>query len=392
MVIAEQQAFVVEEECRSDFMPVSSRTLNPSSKAHAISERLATLAKDLGPDAKLPTVQELCRELNVSVATLDNALTHLEGQKVIFRKRGVGIFVSPLVGKKSIALVCDPSFFRAGMSPFWQELIEGARAYGVDNGESCRFYLALPSTQGNLPVPDDLVEDMRSKRIDGVLFIGYNNPAVEWILEQNIPVVTFAGWSRWMVEINYAEIVRASLKALQARQCSEVGLLLPFLPDPDGNYRAPNSANEIFEAEAKELGLCYKPEWIWDFHRYPQHSMATTSQEQGFNAILSMYGSGASLSDGPTGLVSTDDMMTRGALVAMQKLNIRPGQDVKIATHSNRGSSVLQGYESELTRLEIDPNAIVRAMFAFLKSLLEGEDMTPRTILVDPQLAKLLFY
>jgi DNA-binding LacI/PurR family transcriptional regulator len=366
-------------------MLTSAKTFNHSSKTHALSEHLAAMATELGPDAKLPTIQELRRELNVSISTLDNALTQLEGQKVIYRKHGVGIFVSPHVGKKSIALVCDPSFLGAGTSPFWQEMIEGAQAYGADKGESCRFFLAMPSAQKKLPVPDDLVEDVKGKRLDGVLFIGDNKPAVEWILNQGIPVVTFAGWSHWMVEINYPEVVRAGLKVLDARQCREVGLLLPYLPDGEGNYIVPHAGIEIFEAEAKALGMTYQADWIWDFHQYPQHRLATTPQEQGYNAILTMYGSGAGLADGPKALVSIDDMMTRGALVAMQKLNIRPGQDVQIATHSNRGSSVLQGYESELTRLEIDPGTIVTAMFTFLESLLEGQAMTPRSIFVGPQ-------
>lgn len=370
-------------------MPTFVKSFNHASKTHALSEHLASVATELGPDAKLPTIQELRRELGVSVATLDNALTQLESQKIIYRKHGVGIFVSPHVGRKSIALVCDPSFFRAGMSPFWQEIIEGARAYGVDRGESCRFYLALPSAQGHLPVPDDLVEDVQGKRIDGVLFIGDNRAAVEWIWDQNVPVVAFAGWSHWMVAIDYPAVVRAGLETLRGRQCRDVGLLLPYLPDSAGGYSVPHAGIETFKAGAREQGMSYQPQWIWNFKQHPEYSLATTPQEQGYNAIISMYEAGflagESPANGPQGLVCLDDLMTRGALVAMQKLNIRLGQDVQIATHSNRGSSVLHGYENELTRLEIDPNAIVTSMFACLKALLMGEATAPHTIYIGPQ-------
>jgi len=366
-------------------MSTSLKTFKHSSKTHALSEHLASIAMSLGPEAKLPTIQELRRELNVSIATLDNALTQLEIQKVIYRKHGVGIFVSPHVGKKSIGLVCDPGFFRAGMSPFWQEIIEGLRAYGVSKGESCRFYLALPSVQGNFPVPDDLIEDIRNKRLDGVLFIGVNQPAVQWILDQNIPVVAFAGWSQWEVQINYPALLHLAFDAIKANHCQEIGFLTPFFVINGEQVTNPHDTIHQFNQLVAEHQLTTRPEWIWTPDRL---ALETTQQEQGYNAILSIFGGERTLSDGPKCIICNDDMMTRGALVAMQKLGIRVGEDLKIVTHTNKGSSVLQGYENDLWRIEVDPAAIVAAMFSLINALLEGQKPTKHTILIAPEIAK----
>ena len=66
-------------------------------------------------------------------------------------------------------------------------------------------------------------------------------------------------------------------------------------------------------------------------------------------------------------------MMARGALVALSKLGLRPGTDIKIATHLNKGSTALHGYEGDLTIVEIDPAEIVAALFSMLETLMNGE-------------------
>src|SRR5688500_12473756 len=90
--------------------------------------QLEDLAHSLGPDAKLPTVIQLRDRFGVSVATLNSALTELEAQRVIRRKHGVGIYVSPRIRQRTVCLICDPSFFRvAGASPFWNLLVDQVR-------------------------------------------------------------------------------------------------------------------------------------------------------------------------------------------------------------------------------------------------------------------------
>ena len=59
-----------------------------------------------------------------------------------------------------------------------QSLIESARERSVAKGDTFRFYLAIPSHRENLPVHDDLIEDVHAGRLHGALFIGHNKPAV----------------------------------------------------------------------------------------------------------------------------------------------------------------------------------------------------------------------
>ena len=75
----------------------------------------------------------------------------------------------------------------------------------------------------------------------------------------------------------------------------------------------------------------------------------------------------------PNGIVSTDDMLTQGLLMALGRHGLRAGEDVRIATQANQGSPALLGWEDRITRLEFAPIEIVATMFAALEALMDGE-------------------
>jgi hypothetical protein len=65
--------------------------------------------------------------------------------------------------------------------------------------------------------------------------------------------------------------------------------------------------------------------------------------------------------------------MMRGALAAFSELGLRVGEDVKVATHSNKDSNVLLGYEPLLTRLQVDSTLVACAIFEMLETLMKGD-------------------
>ena len=85
---------------RSDPVIPASRPSKITTAARALSD----LAHELGPDAKLPTVAELRARLGVSVVTLNEALHEAESRQLIYRRHGVGIYVSGSI-RKRVALV-----------------------------------------------------------------------------------------------------------------------------------------------------------------------------------------------------------------------------------------------------------------------------------------------
>ncbi len=375
----------------SSLEPVRHRT-----KVQALSAQIIGIAREMGPDTKLPTIVRLCEMLGVSMTTLNSALADLEGQKVIYRRHGVGIFVSPYLSQKSVGLVCAPEFFRAGTSPFWQQIIEDVQVRAASKNETFRFYLAIPSGKAAMPVNQDLRDDVNSKRLHGVFFIGNDASAVQWLQSAGVPVVVFAGEGDWNVGLDYSEMVRRAVDVLIENGCTRLALLSPG----ETQGRAAASAKEAetghktrsetvieFERRLGECALEVRPEWVWDVSD-PLVPFAETHQEQGFAGAMHFFGArqSASRREIPDGVVIVDDMMTRGALVAMQKMGLKPGADVQIASHLNKGSAVLHGYEGDLHLIEIDPAAVVGAMFETLEILMAGQTPDVAVRWVAPRL------
>ena len=78
-------------------------------------------------------------------------------------------------------------------------------------------------------------------------------------------------------------------------------------------------------------------------------------------------------SEWPDGIVVADDTMMQGGLLAMSRMGIRPGRDVLIASHANKGTSAFLGDEENIIRLEYDPAEVVEHLFEVLETLMDGK-------------------
>jgi DNA-binding LacI/PurR family transcriptional regulator len=368
-------------------VPIRHRT-----KTQAITAQITELARRLGAGARMPTIQQLCDMLGVSVVTLNRSLSELEAQNIIQRKHGVGIFVSPRIGQRTVGLVYDRDIFAVGASPFCGLLIEAARQRAASESEKFSFYLAMPSKEG-LPVHDDLVEDLRAARLDGLLFVGENNPAAaEYLQRQDVPLIalSYTPITAHRVYLDWPESVRLGVQALARQGCKRIGL---WIPVGGGLGRAGGEASfperETFRNALKHHKLAFHPALIWRDDELRQDADASalgTNQEQGFRAAHEIFGDKHKREQAPDGVVILDDMMARGALIALQQFGLRAGRDVQIASHLNKGSGVLGAFRPGVAVMEIDPQQIVAALFGMLETLMNGETPQENVVAIKPKL------
>jgi DNA-binding LacI/PurR family transcriptional regulator len=67
-------------------------------------------------------------------------------------------------------------------------------------------------------------------------------------------------------------------------------------------------------------------------------------------------------------------------------LNIKPGTDIKIATHANKGSTALLGYEDDLTCVEVDVAELVDALYKMLEARMDGRKLPLQRVSLKPHL------
>lgn len=354
----------------------------------------------------MPTMNELRDTLGVSVVTLNRALSELEAQGIISRRHGVGIFVSPHLGQKTIGLVFDRNIFGANASPFWDMLISKARDRASSHNENFSLFMAMAmgSDDEGLHIPHDLTNALAQGRLHGVIFVGPDQRSAQW-LEERVPLVAYANiHASHAVSIDGGAMVQLATQRLVEQGCRRIGLWIPT-----GLWVGPNRAGDSYpEMDAfldvlKAADLPVQPQWIKeDFWRVPpSHPHAPgfpggaagnaientlSFQEQGYYLTLNVFGKRAARQDRPDGLVIVNDLMTRGAMTAFSKLNLKPGIDIKIATHANKGSTALLGYEDDLTLVQVDVAELVDTMYEMLETRIAGKELPLQRVSLVPHL------
>jgi DNA-binding LacI/PurR family transcriptional regulator len=352
-----------------------------ASKTEETRERLLALARDLGPDAQLPPVRDLQGQLGVSYSTLDAALSELERRRAIVRRHGSGIFVSPRLHQRTVYLICNPvHLYLFGESPFWRMLLEYTRDRAGE--QDVHFHLhfarsvALPSRPAYPPDPSELSESLRAEltsgQVQGVISVGLDHPTTRWIEAQGVPVVSFAGAAGYIVNLSNEEAVRLGVEELARQGARRVALWTPCSPSP------PRHLTAVFRAALTARGLPFDPADV-----QPAPSSRPVSEDPawtGYRYAESLFHPDGSRDDSrwPDAILSTDDMVTQGVLMAFQRRGVRVGADVRVATHANAGSPALLGWLPSLTRMEFDPGLLARVLFDTLTTLLDGG--TPDTV------------
>ncbi|MBV9470872.1 MAG: substrate-binding domain-containing protein [Abitibacteriaceae bacterium] len=372
-------------------MSLSSKSSENFSKVQATTAQLQTLASQVGPHGKLPTHRQLRHSMGVSITTLNSALSELEARRLIYRVQGSGIYVAA-TARRSIALVCDPAYFQgANHSPFWDVLLEQARQWATTHDEILSFHFAAPAAtaaeQSGEMLHEGLVRDIQAGRVHGIIAVGLPVPVTEWVRDQGVPLVAFAGWSDYTVGLDGVELIRLGVAELARQGCRRIGLwrTVDLAHTLEATRTDAEAITHIFRQSLVDCGVPFHAALIKNNRHLLMEAdkprVVLTKQEQGYQTAIDVFsGSHRKATPKPDGVIITDDMMTHGALVALQKLGVMVGQELKIATHANRGSMVLLGRD-ELTLLEIDPAEVVQALFEMLETLMDGK--TPATPIVS---------
>ena len=350
---------------------------------------MAALAREAGPNGKLPTVQELYRQLGTSPITLDRALSVVERRGLIRRRRSVGIFASATVNSRTIGVVFGQDLFRSCQSPYWNLLLRRIEQTELQRENRCRVYVEHPRRGAGGFHDEPVYGDLKAGALDGVLVANvFRFYDIEEMRSFAVPVVHHAvgPGGPGAVNLDYAEMIRLGVRALAERGCRRIGLIAP-------EAVATDAAPGVFARAVAEAGLPYLPEWRWEHPMYDPieaDAVRVAPEELGVRAINAWLerGSGPPAGRLPDGILMADDMMARGALVALSRAGVAIGRDVHVASQANKGSPALAGFEDCVTRIEFDPTEVARAMVELLERTPEGGNPPPEGVTIEPRVVE----
>lgn len=349
----------------------------PRQKQEYVIQAVTRMARKLGPRMKLPTAQELSRQLGVTVTTLDRSLAKLEGRGVIRRKQGSGIYVADSLQKKTIGLVFGVNVFEPGISPIYSILLRHCEKRAASFEERFSTYLGSPALSGSQDalIHYDLEEALKNQRLDGLLLFAKASGKQEECLRQSgIPmsVLTAHIIGPGVVMHDNEQMIRDAAIALKAEGCQSIGFLGP-IPDH----------REMFVRTMEKMEMPCEERWVIcpdvNEKSYSTHQGLFERQSFGRKSATRLISQGRAAL--PDALISSDDMITRGACPVFESMGIRVGRDFKFATQSNKESMVLAEWSSELIQFEFDPQETIDAMFEALEKQMQGLDASAPTLI-----------
>ncbi|GCE31674.1 hypothetical protein KDA_71580 [Dictyobacter alpinus] len=345
-------------------------------KVEEVRKKIREMAIEKGPDAQLLPVRELCELFSTSRITLREALAPLLADRTLYSKEREGIFVSPHIHHKLVAILFDASVFALrGVSPFWTNLwflfSQEAERRARFKQQTYEFYTIMPNMDASHSLPDQVIQMITNQKVDGVLAVGLSSPLREWLLKQSIAYVSFAGGGPWVVELDSVEMVTMAARALLQQGCTKIGLWQIALQRQEQDDIQDYATFQGLQRAYQEALLPFNSQYSKILPLpvvQPTYSMPF--QEQGY--LLAKEYFSLPESERPDGVILGDEMLAHGALTALQELGVRIGQDVKIASHANMNSPMLFGYRN-MTIFEFDAIEIVQTMFSLLDTLLQGQ-------------------
>lgn len=360
-------------------------------KQPAVIKALTGLAQQLGPGAKLPTARELSKALGITGATLTRCLEQLEGRGVLRCLQGSGIYVESGAMQKRIALVFGENFFSDRVSNFGSLLLKRCAHRASDHNEKFSFFLDAPAFHGvtdgsEVPVQQDLADALKQRKIDGIILVARSSVEQEvWLRSHGIPVMRTDSRLNSLPQTNdavlfdYTKLIKMGVGRLAAAGCKTLGLI--------GALR---EHGEMFRQALAELGLQTCDRWV--VHPTTDASYASSLHgPMGAEAARQMLAAshdglgGTAQPDLPDGLLITDDVMALAALDFFASRGVDIGGRLKVASHSNKGSSLLARWEAKIYRLELNPEEMAISLLGRLESLMDGHPSSA-PILIGPVL------
>jgi DNA-binding LacI/PurR family transcriptional regulator len=232
-----------------------------------------------------------------------------------------------------------------------------------------------------------LINEIQAGRVHGIISIGLDSEIADWIDAQPVAHVAFTGPACYTVSLDSEKLVRLATTQLVQQSCRKIAFwqsaapLRPLMLTPTSTLQS-----VAFRKSLEQSGLKFQTDRVrYGLDEKSVHNARNTesAQEQGYRIAQEVFAAAAD--SWPDGVVINEDMMTHGALVALANLGVRVGQDVKIATHANCGSTVLLGHEEKLTRVEVNPAEVVHAIFGLLETLLQGITPAHNDVVISPK-------
>jgi len=291
--------------------------------------RRRILERELKPEERLPSEDELAVQYSVSKITVKKALELLKEEGLIYRVQGKGTFVSSIGGHQ------EPVSRKSDLRLIGLVLEHVSSSFGLDMMyhidqmlDACGYKLCVRFTYGNTEKETEEITTLLSMGVDGLIIMPchdshYNMTILKLILE-GFPVVLvdkrMHGLPVSSVCTDGREAMRLLVHHLKERGCGNAALLTidPASTSSLGD-RTEGFYTGLEEMHMKCAGECILPRRTND--------MISTEPESTYVEKIGEYLD--ALGELPDSFVCTEYAIGRALYVAAMKRGLKVGEDFK---------------------------------------------------------------
>ncbi|MFA5206338.1 MAG: GntR family transcriptional regulator [Lentisphaeria bacterium] len=286
---------------------------------------------EYAPGAQIPLRQSLLKTYGASMCTVQRAVNHLLEEGFLEGHGSKGMFVP----------ACPPHRFQIGITfpvvksdrnvpwdSHWQALEQAAAAFhAADPRYTFKIYYGMGINQDE-ETKRQLLDDLHGDRLAGLLVLEYAR--IFNLLRQElpkIPVVIFVEAEAATpakprpVEIShdYVQMFSMAVDHLRSRGRKRIAVVT--------NTELPTDRLPKFRKILREAGVVTRPEWMQGVCLC-QESIPWTA-----NVVKGLFS--PNLKDKPDSLIILNENLTATATRALAELDLIPGQDIDVVSHSN---------------------------------------------------------
>lgn len=329
--------------------------------------RREILAGERVPGARLPSIRVAARNLSVHHLTVRDAYHRLAADGLVNLRGGVGAFVADTAAGAEL-LICTRA---SEESDSHGAMLTRAIA---DHHRIRDFPIGtLLVRRGDFSFLSSLKARAERGILAGVWLHSLAHPLAQkaeaLLAGLAVPVVHISNRpdKGYVLGVDLLEGIRSGTRWLLGQGCRRPALLCFAADMHPERAEAFTATCEALGVRGEILGMPYDDEAApASFERYGSRTVRTLFERP----------------RPPDGLMIADDGIGRGAFTALLQQGVRVPEDVRVCTHSRKGSSFPDIFGMPVARVELDESGVADAACRLMDQLVAREEPEERHVIV----------
>ena len=322
--------------------------------------------------SRLPSVQELAKQYQTSVFTIQTALNALADDGMIDRTRGRGTFITASSTRlMNVAIYFGADLWHGGEMAVYRALYDKLAAELDSRKIRHRLWVETrPTAMQGEPLPE-LVEAASRGSVQG-LIIGIAKPEMSWLNRLGLPLAVFGTPPLpARVGLDSEQLFELALGDLKDRGCRTVGMITPIAVADHPLEASSGDVESYFNNFSRKLdafGLATRDSWV----RTPSRLLMSQEHEEfGYREFLEIW----KQPERPDGLFVYPDTVVKGTIIAILQESVSVPADLKLVFHRNEGCPLLCPVEA--TWMVSDTGSLATALIGLVERQLAGQPVEP---------------